>query len=118
MEKKDLQYFKSFILEKRQETLQNKRKFVLDSCNTHRKIKNLNDSNYMVEDGSDTMTKELNSYFNARTEKYLKHLDDALARIANGNYGVCIMCGSQIPKERLNIVPHTRYCVTCKSHDE
>jgi DnaK suppressor protein len=118
MEKKDLEYFKSFILEKRQEILQNKRKFLLDSSHTHRKIKNLNDSNYMVENSSDTMTKEFDSYFNARTEKYLKHLDDALERIANGNYGICIMCGSQIPKERLNIVPHTRYCVSCKNHDE
>jgi RNA polymerase-binding transcription factor DksA len=32
--------------------------------------------------------------------------------------GYCIECGNEIPRERLEAVPHTRYCVTCKSRLE
>ncbi|MBC8186075.1 hypothetical protein H8E88_33750 [candidate division KSB1 bacterium] len=72
MKKEDLEYFKSFIIEKRQEVLQSKRMFVLDPSDTPTKVKDLNDNKHpihMAEQGSDTMEKELNSYFNERTEK-------------------------------------------------
>ncbi|MFV2020285.1 TraR/DksA family transcriptional regulator [Micromonospora sp. LOL_023] len=38
---------------------------------------------------------------------------EALARIAEGRYGRCDKCGGDIPRERLEILPHARYCVPC-----
>ncbi|MFQ5676235.1 MAG: TraR/DksA family transcriptional regulator [bacterium] len=31
-----------------------------------------------------------------------------------GSYGLCLSCGEEIQRERLEVVPHTRYCVSCK----
>lgn len=40
--------------------------------------------------------------------------DDALARLAEGTYGICDGCGQRIPLARLRAVPETRVCVRCK----
>jgi DnaK suppressor protein len=38
----------------------------------------------------------------------------ALRRIAEGSYGTCEGCGASIPPERLEILPHARFCVPCQ----
>lgn len=45
----------------------------------------------------------------------LVDIDDALKRIANGTYGACLKCGADIPYERLEAVPKTRFCTPCAS---
>lgn len=37
----------------------------------------------------------------------------ALTRLNEGTYGLCVACTKPIPVERLEIIPHTRYCVPC-----
>lgn len=37
----------------------------------------------------------------------------ALRRIEDGTYGVCVKCGDQIPRARLDAVPHTPTCIKC-----
>ncbi len=32
-----------------------------------------------------------------------------------GDYGKCIICHKEISKERLEVVPHTQHCVSCKN---
>lgn len=39
----------------------------------------------------------------------------ALARIDAGTYGICQGCHGAIPIERLEVIPHTRLCVTCRA---
>ncbi len=72
-------------------------------------------SMHMAEQGTDAMEREKSFLFAARERKFISHLEDALQRIASGNYGVCINCGSLIDKGRLEAVPHARMCVDCKN---
>jgi DnaK suppressor protein len=46
--------------------------------------------------------------------KILQAIEEALARIEKGTYGICRDCGEPIPKARLNAIPWTRVCITCK----
>ncbi|WP_431803463.1 TraR/DksA family transcriptional regulator [Microbacterium sp. bgisy203] len=39
----------------------------------------------------------------------------ALERVAAGTYGVCVVCGSQIPEGRLEARPFSTMCVACAS---
>lgn len=50
---------------------------------------------------------------NLQTET-LHKVEEALARIREGSYGVCEHCGDDIPLQRLNAVPWTSYCVPCQ----
>ena len=38
----------------------------------------------------------------------------ALGRFAEGTYGLCERCGREIGAERLEALPSTRLCVSCK----
>lgn len=44
----------------------------------------------------------------------LKLIDAALARLASGEYGVCIDCESPIPEKRLAAIPWAHRCVACQ----
>ena len=46
--------------------------------------------------------------------KILQAIDEALRRIEKGTYGACRDCGEPIAAPRLNAVPWTRVCITCK----
>jgi len=46
--------------------------------------------------------------------KILQAIDEALMRIEKGNFGVCKDCGEPIAEARLNAIPWTRVCITCK----
>ena len=46
--------------------------------------------------------------------KILQAIEEALYRIEKGTYGVCRDCGEPIAPARLNAIPWTRVCITCK----
>ena len=46
--------------------------------------------------------------------KILQAIDEALVRIDKGAYGTCRDCGEPIAEARLNAIPWTRVCITCK----
>ena len=46
--------------------------------------------------------------------KILQAVEEALARLDGGTYGICRDCGEPIAPARLNAIPWTRVCITCK----
>jgi len=48
----------------------------------------------------------------------LRLVEEALAKIDEGLYGVCERCDGQIPTNRLDLLPFTRHCVQCQSELE
>lgn len=51
----------------------------------------------------------------AQARENVAEIDAALARIANGTYGICEVSGQPIPHERLEAIPHTRVRVEYKA---
>jgi len=49
-----------------------------------------------------------------RDRDKLQAIDDALARIDDGSYGVCESCESDIAEGRLEALPFARYCINCQ----
>jgi len=77
-----------------------------------------NYSFHMADQGTDAMEREKSFMFAARDEKYLKQLNDALARIENGTYGICRKTGKLISRERLEAVPTTTISVQAKKDEQ
>ena len=48
----------------------------------------------------------------------LVQIEEALARVDNGNYGSCTSCTSSIGEERLFAIPWARYCIACQELEE
>jgi RNA polymerase-binding transcription factor DksA len=69
----------------------------------------------MMEDGSDTLTREEMSQLAVRQEKFIMNLQNALTRIENKTYGICRKTGKLIQKERLRLVPHATLSIEAKN---
>ena len=49
----------------------------------------------------------------AATRRAVADTAQALRRMAEGSYGTCERCTATIPLERLEVLPHARFCVPC-----
>jgi DnaK suppressor protein len=72
----------------------------------------------MLEDSAEVAEQENLSQLAARQRKFIAELEAALLRIKNGTYGVCVVTGELIDKERLKAVPHTKYSLAAKLSDK
>ncbi len=48
-----------------------------------------------------------------RERQMLDEIEEALGRLAEGQYGICEDCGDEIPERRLKALPWARLCVPC-----
>jgi RNA polymerase-binding transcription factor DksA len=125
--KKDLEEFRKVINEKRNEIieqLQALKDQMMDPTTGQYVNENSPYSLHMAEQGTDAMEREKLYLWAQRENKFLGYLDDALQRIENGTYGICIECIDEpqylcptcplIPKDRLMAVPHTQHCLQVK----
>ena len=69
----------------------------------------------MMEDGSETMSREETAQLAARQQKFIINLENALLRIKNKTYGICRVTGKLIPKARLRLVPHATMSIEAKN---
>jgi len=69
----------------------------------------------MMEDGSETLSREEMSQLAGRQEKFIQNLNNALIRIENKTYGICRVKGKLIRKERLKLVPHATLSIEAKN---
>lgn len=49
-----------------------------------------------------------------RDSNMLRQIRRALARIADGSYGVCLHCDEEISPKRVNAVPWAAFCIRCQ----
>ncbi len=49
-----------------------------------------------------------------RGSTLLRSVRGALARIADGSYGVCLHCDEEIKPKRLDALPWAKYCIRCQ----
>lgn len=75
---------------------------------------------HMADQGTDAMEREKAFLFASKGGRYLYHIDEALRRLYKTpeEYGVCMECGEEIAYERLDALPHTRFCISCKEEEE
>ncbi len=68
----------------------------------------------MMEDGSETISREEMAQLAVRQEKFIQNLKNALIRIQNKTYGICRVTGNLIQKQRLKLVPHATLSIEAK----
>jgi DnaK suppressor protein len=49
-----------------------------------------------------------------RESNLLRNVKGALARVADGSYGICLHCEEEIKPKRLDAVPWAKYCIRCQ----
>jgi len=103
----------SLILEKlKEDTIREIRKSVKNGTEAVAAIEPGGD---IYDQASSERDRELGLLLGDREREKIHSIDEALLRIAEGDYGICEECDEDIPLGRLKAMPFTRHCVKCKS---
>ncbi|MEA2625892.1 MAG: DnaK suppressor protein [Candidatus Binatota bacterium] len=112
MTKRDLNFFKELLGQKRGELL----------ADADRAVTGMNDEKENFPDPTDRASLESNRNFMLRIKdrerKLLTKIDEALKRIEDGEYGICEQCSEEIGVQRLKARPVTTLCIDCKAAQE
>ena len=76
----------------------------------------IRDEPLSADTGEQSLELENNEVVDALGEmeqRELKLINNALERIAKGNYGECTSCGEDIGMSRLKALPYASVCLTC-----
>ncbi len=66
----------------------------------------------------DTFEREKGFAIESSVQALLTQVEEALARIDDGTYGICENCGLSIHPARLRAIPYARLCIDCKAKEE
>lgn len=110
LNQKDLDFFRDLLLAKRRELLGD-----MNSMEREALRENSTDlSNlpvHMADQGTDAYEQEFTLHLVEKDRTLLRELNDALAKIQNGTYGICEGTGLPISKPRLEAQPWARYSI-------
>ena len=75
---------------------------------------------HMADQGTDAMEREKAFLFASKEGRFLWHVDQALRRLYRHpeEFGKCHNCGGEVGFDRLDALPHARYCIECKQREE
>jgi len=112
MDKEKLEQFRIQLLAKKEEILNEAGKTLSE----------MTDQTSNVPDPNDRATIESGRSFELRLRdrerKLVSKIDEAIARIDEGDYGICEDCGEEIGLKRLEARPVTMLCIDCKTVQE
>jgi DnaK suppressor protein len=77
-------------------------------------------SDHMADLGTDAMEREKMLLFASKEGRYLYRIEEALRRLYKepDRFGFCHACQQLIEFDRLDALPHARYCIDCKLKEE
>jgi len=112
MDKETIEMFRNQLIQKKEEIL-------VEAGKTKNEM---TDQTSNVPDPNDRATIESGRSFELRIRdrerKLLSKIDEAIARIDDGTYGICEDCGEEIGLKRLEARPVTTLCIDCKTVQE
>ncbi len=74
--------------------------------------------NHMADDATDTYEQERQFALQRNLETVLAEVNDALRRMDEGKYGICLDCGKDIPLERLEARPYALRCLEDQAKED
>ncbi len=68
---------------------------------------------HMADVGSDNFEQDFTISLMQNEEAALEAIAEALERVKDGTFGLCVECNKPIPKMRLEAIPYTPVCIGC-----
>jgi len=121
MPKKELNKYKALLVKEREKIGGGINHITQDALKTSQREASGDLSGYsfhMADVASDNYEVEFSLGRASDEQNILYTIDEALKRVKDGSYGSCTQCGKQIPKRRLDALPHTELCIACQSKNE
>lgn len=120
MTKKEAAQYKKLLLKKREEIAKEIHDIAKENMKSIKEASgDLSGYSYHMADmASDNYDRELSLNIATGEQKIIYEIDEALKRIDEGGYGICLSCSKKIPVKRLKALPYAKYCIQCQSQEE
>ncbi len=121
MNKEDIEHFKDLLLKERKRV-----KEELDWVESNYIGKSQRDASggtsrfsmHPADRGTDSSEQEKAYMIGSVSGRALEDIDEALENLDKERYGICVSCGQAIGRDRLEVVPHAKLCISCKAKAE
>ncbi len=81
-------------------------------------VEQIGHGNHMADDASDAFEQAKSLTLRRNVERLLAQVRDALRRLDDGTYGICLGCGLAIDSARLEVLPYASLCLRCQERAE
>jgi len=107
------------FIEKMKVELLKKKEILIAEIQEHNKDSQETLGNHEPKDEVDIASDDIDlknlQALNKLHAKELNLIDQALSRMANNKYGLCLSCHNKIQKERLQAIPYAFLCINCQT---
>ena len=119
--KKELDFYKEKLFNFKDDVLMQIRDISKDTLMKSQKEMSGDISGYgihLADVATDNYERDFNLGLVSNERITVLDIDAALKRIEDKTYGICDSCKKSIAKNRLNAIPHAKYCRKCKEKVE
>jgi RNA polymerase-binding transcription factor DksA len=109
LSKSDLQYFRNLLLDRRREIIGDVGSMESEAFKGGSNLSNM--PIHMADVGTDNFEQEFTLGLIESERQVLREIQEALIRIDNGTFGICMGTGRHIPRVRLEAVPWAKYTI-------
>ena len=117
MNKRDMKKFKNLLVAEQEHLTKGIRTIGDDTLQAAASERG-SDLTSFAEAGTDNNDRETALRVASGESQMLGDVQEALQRIDDGTYGICIGCDEAIPVKRLEVFPAAKRCVDCKTRFE
>ncbi len=113
MDKKRVEYYRKKLLVKREELLK-----VIARTEEEGRTADEDPTVDLAYKAANSYTKEF-LFGQTNNDRYILQLvEQALGRMKDNSYGLCVNCREEVQQKRLEAVPWARHCITCQEKQE
>ena len=113
MDAKKFEHYKKKLLEKKNELYR-----VVSMTEQYGREADGDSTQDVADTAANSYTKEF-LFSQSSNERYiLQMVNEALNRVEDGTFGVCVSCDNEIQQKRLEAVPWARHCISCQERQE
>ena len=113
MDKKKAESYKKRLLAKQEELLRLVSKSEADGRQVDEEV-----TQDIADKAANSYTKEFLFHQSDDNRRILQLVNEALERLKNGSYGLCVACQEEVQVKRLEAVPWARHCIECQEKQE
>lgn len=113
MEKKKVESYRKRLLAKQEDLLRLVSKSEHDGREADEEA-----TQDIADKAANSYTKEFLFHQSDDNRRILQLVTEALDRMKNGSYGLCVGCHEEIQAKRLEAVPWARHCIECQEKQE
>lgn len=113
MDPKKFDHYKKKLLEKKNELYR-----VVSMTEQYGREADGDSTQDVADKAANSYTKEFLFSQSSNERNVLQMVNEALNRVEDGTFGVCVSCDNEIQQKRLEAVPWTRHCISCQERQE